>query len=167
MRIALITIGVIVALVVIVAAIGYALPVKHRGIGEATFKATPETIFTLITNVDGYTTWRSGLKSVETIPSTDGRKRFRELSGHGPIAFVFESVEPNNRLVARIDEKSLPFGGTWIYDVIPTSDGRTTLRITEDGEIYNPVFRFVSRFFTGYDTTIKKYLADVGRKVGG
>jgi hypothetical protein len=167
MRVVLIGVGAIVALGIILVATGYALPVKHRGVGEATFTATPETIFTLITNVDGYTSWRSGLKTVEIIPSTDGRKRFRETSGQGPIAFVVESVEANKRLVTRIDDKSLPFGGTWTYEISPTNDGRTTLRITEDGEIYNPVFRFVSRFFLGYDGTIKTYLADVGKKVGG
>ena len=167
MRYVLIGAGAIGALVIIVVAIGYALPVKHRGTGEATFKATPEAIFALITSVEAFPTWRSGLKSVEMIPSTDGHKRFREISGQGAIAFVIESVEPNSRIVARIDDKSLPFGGTWTYELSPTSDRRTTLRITEDGEIYNPIFRFVSRFFMGYDGTIKAYLADVGKKVGG
>lgn len=47
----------------------------------------------------------------------------------------------------------------------PAADGGTTLRITEDGEIYNPVFRFVSRFFMGYDRTAKTYLADAGKKL--
>ena len=165
MKYALIGVGAAIVLVLIVVAVGYALPVKHRGEAEATFKGTPETIFALITNVEAFPTWRSGLKSVELIPSTDGRKRFRELSGDGPIAYVIESAEPSRRLVTRIDDKSLPFGGTWTYELSPTTDGRTTLQITEDGEIYNPIFRFVSRFFMGYDRTIKTYLADVGKKV--
>jgi hypothetical protein len=166
MRYTLTGAGAVVALVLIVVAVGYALPVKHRGEAEATFGATPETVFALITNVEAFPTWRRGVKSVELIRSTDGRKRFRELSGHGPIAYVIESVESSRRLVTRIDDKSLPFGGTWSYELTPTTDGGTRLRITEDGEIYNPVFRFVSRFFVGYDQTIKTYLADVAKKVG-
>lgn len=158
--------GAIVLVVAIAVAVGYALPVKHRASGESTFKATPDSIFTLITTVEAFPTWRSGVKAVEILPATDGRKRFREVSGHGSITFVVESTEPNKRLVTRIDDKSLPFGGTWTYDLSPTGAGRTTLRITEDGEVYNPIFRFVSRFVMGYDGTIKTYLADVGKRVG-
>jgi hypothetical protein len=39
------------------------------------------------------------------------------------------------------------------------------LRITEDGEVYNPVFRFVSRFVMGHTATMDKYLADVGKAI--
>jgi hypothetical protein len=40
----------------------------------------------------------------------------------------------------------------------PQSQG-CLLTITEEGEIYNPVFRFVSRFVIGYTATIDGYLA--------
>lgn len=164
MRLALICAGVIVLLVVVALAVGYSLPVKHRAEVSATFKAAPDTVFALITNVEAFPTWRSGLKSVELIPSTDGRKRFREVSGDGTIAYVIESAELGKRLVTRIDDKSLPFGGTWEYELSPAPGGSTTLQIVEAGEIYNPVFRLTSRFFMGYDRTLKTYLADVGRK---
>lgn len=165
MKLVLIGAGTIVALVVILIAIGYSLPVKHRAEVSATFNATPDTVFALITNVEAFPAWRSGLKSVEVIPSTDGHMRFRELSVDGTIAYVVESTEPNRRLVTRIDDKSLPFGGTWDYQLSPAPGGGTVLRIVEAGEIYNPVFRLISRFFMGYDRTIKTYLADVGRKL--
>ena len=166
MRYLLLAIGTLVAIVVVVVAIGYALPVKHRGVAEAVVKASPETLFALITNVDAFPVWRTGLKSAEVLPSADGRRRFRETTSQGSISYVIESLEPNRRLVTRIDDKSLPFGGTWTYELTPAAEGRTTLRITEDGEVYNPVFRFVSRFFMGYDGTIKTYLADVAKKTG-
>jgi hypothetical protein len=31
--------------------------------------------------------------------------------------------------------------------------------IREDGEVYNPVFRFASRFIIGHDATTRKYIA--------
>lgn len=164
MKYAWIGAGVLAAIVVIVLVIGYSLPVKHRASAAATVKASPEALFALITDVDGFASWRSDLKSVEVLPSTDGKKRFREVTGNGPITFVIESAEPNKRLVTRIDDKTLPFGGSWTYELVPTADGRTMLRITEDGEVYNPLFRFVSRFIVGQDGTIKTYLAAVGRK---
>jgi hypothetical protein len=72
---------------------------------------------------------------------------------------------PPARLVTRIADKSLPFGGVWIFQVVPTAEG-SRLNITENGEVYNPVFRFVSRFIFGYDRTLDAYLQDVSRKFG-
>jgi hypothetical protein len=40
------------------------------------------------------------------------------------------------------------------------------LRITEDGEIYNPIFRFASRFVLGYARTQEEYLQELGAKFG-
>ena len=51
----------------------------------------------------------------------------------------------------------MPFGGTWTYRLEPTASG-TRLTITEDGEIYNPTFRFVARFVLGYEGTMTRYL---------
>jgi hypothetical protein len=76
-----------------------------------------------------------------------------------------ESEVPNKRLATRIADPSLPFGGKWTYAILPAGDS-TTLRITEDGEVYNPVFRFVSRFIFGHSATIEEYLRDVGRRFG-
>lgn len=42
----------------------------------------------------------------------------------------------------------------------------TPLAITEDGEVYNPLFRFVSRFLMGYDSTIDTFLRDIAKRVG-
>ena len=37
------------------------------------------------------------------------------------------------------------------------------MRITEDGEIYNPIFRVMARFVFGYEGTIAAYLASLQR----
>jgi hypothetical protein len=66
--------------------------------------------------------------------------------------------------VGRIADSNLPFGGSWTYELAPAGDGETTLRITEDGEVYNPIVRFVSRFVMGHDATIKQYLSAVGTR---
>ena len=59
---------------------------------------------------------------------------------------------------------SLPFGGSWTYELIPTAGG-TMLRITEDGEVYNPLFRFISRFVLGHYKSIDQYLDDLERRL--
>jgi hypothetical protein len=40
------------------------------------------------------------------------------------------------------------------------------MRITEDGEVYNPVFRFVSKFVMGQTATLDAYLKAMGNAVG-
>jgi len=74
-----------------------------------------------------------------------------------------ESIPPA-RLVTKIADK-LPYGGMWTYELAPDGPG-TSLRITEDGEVYNPIFRFVSRFVMGHTATIDASLRDLGKKLG-
>jgi hypothetical protein len=67
--------------------------------------------------------------------------------------------------VRRIADEGLAFGGSWTLEVAEYGEV-TSLTVTEDGEIYNPVFRFVSRFITGQTATIDQYLRALGKKLG-
>lgn len=163
MRYLLIAAAALGAVVAIVLLVGWSLPVKHRASSEATFKASPQALYKLITDVDRFPEWRSSVKRIEHVPDSAGKKRFREVGSDGTILYEVESAAPNQRLVTRIADRSLPFGGSWTYEFVPRGDS-TTLRITEGGEVYNPIFRFMSRFIFGHTATIEKYLADV-RKV--
>jgi hypothetical protein len=165
-KFSLIALGVAAVLIgVILVAVGYTLPVKHRAVVTATISAPPDQMYALITNVPAFPTWRTGLRSVEMLPSPDGKRRWREVSKNGTIPFVIEAENAPIELVTRIDSKSLPFGGTWTYELRSDSPARTRLEIAEDGEIYNPIFRLVSRLFLGYDGTLRQYVADVERKL--
>src|ERR1035438_976510 len=59
----------------------------------------------------------------------------------------------------------LPFGGTWSIDISPAPEG-SVVRITEDGQIHNVIFRFMARFFFGYTASIEGCLRDLGRRFG-
>jgi uncharacterized protein YndB with AHSA1/START domain len=156
----LITAAALGTVVLIVLLVGWSLPVKHSATGEATFNSSPESLYQLITDVDRFPQWRSSVKSIERLPDSAGKKRFREVGSDGTILYEVDSALPGQRLVTRIADRSLPFGGSWTHELIPRGDS-TTLRITENGEVYNPIFRFVSRFVFGHTATIEKYLADV------
>jgi uncharacterized protein YndB with AHSA1/START domain len=168
MRYALITIGVIVALVLIVVVVGWTLPVRHRASVARTYNASPSTVFSLITDVQSFPSWRKEVTRVELLADADGHTRWREVTGNGPpITFVVDRSIPDRLLVARIADTNLAFGGTWTYELTPAGNGvgGTTLRITEDGEVYNPLFRFVSRFVMGHEATIKQYQSAVGTRL--
>jgi hypothetical protein len=83
----------------------------------------------------------------------------------GAESKVAGRVRTLRRHVDRIADPSLPFGGRWIYDLASDGSG-TALTITEEGEVYNPVFRFVSRFIMGHTRTIDRYIADLQRASG-
>lgn len=69
---------------------------------------------------------------------------------------ITERVPPQ-RLVTRI-KPGQPFGGSWTITV-----NGDEVSITENGEVYNPIFRFMSRFVFGHtatmDATLKKLRA--------
>jgi hypothetical protein len=151
----------LVALVVLVILVGLMLPKAHRASRVAAFQQSPEAIFAAIT---GPQDWRPGITVVD--PSAPGGpRRWREDTSHGSITFEQTVFDPPRLYGSQIVDENLPFGGTWTWEITPTSDG-CTLRITEDGEVYNPIFRFVSRFIIGHTSTIDAYLTALGKKFG-
>ncbi|HSR42141.1 MAG TPA: SRPBCC family protein, partial [Longimicrobiales bacterium] len=84
----------------------------------------------------------------------------------GTMTIETVEAEVPTRLVTRIADEDLPFGGTWTYELEPTGDGRTRVTITEDGEVYNPVFRFMARFVFGHTATMDTYLDGLEARMG-
>jgi hypothetical protein len=152
-----------VALVAIVAVLGAMLPRGHRATRQARYRQKPEAIYFTFA---GPSDWRSGVKASGSLPDRDGRKQWWEQDTHGH-KITYELVEDKmpSRRVTRIAEKNLPFGGAWTIDISPTPEG-SVVRITEDGQIHNVIFRFLARFFFGYTAGIEGCLRDLGRRFG-
>jgi hypothetical protein len=102
---------------------------------------------------------------VEIVSAAGDRVRFTEVSGTGPLTMEVSEMSPPRRLVTTIVGEGLPFGGAWAYSVEPDGTG-SRITISEHGEVYNPLFRFVSRYIMGHATTLETYLAALGRKYG-
>jgi uncharacterized protein YndB with AHSA1/START domain len=165
MRYVLIAIGILLTLLLCVVLIGWALPKHHHVTMERVYRATPMDVFALIRDVGAYPSWRSGLTHVEVLPDERGRLRWREMTkGGGPITYVLEESVPERKLVSRIADTNLPFGGAWTYELTSVGTDAVELSITEDGDVYNPIFRFVSRFVMGHTATIERYLDDVEKR---
>jgi hypothetical protein len=118
-----------------------------------------------LTDIEAFPTWRGDLKSVRRLPDRDGKTAWVEEGRSGKITFVFDRMDAPHALVSRIADPSLPFGGTWTCGITPVADG-SRLTITEAGEIYNPLFRFMARFVFGYDGSINAYLSALEKKFG-
>jgi hypothetical protein len=158
-------IAILVATVVFVVAVGYSLPQSHTAARAISVRQKPADVFALISNFKDAPAWRSDVQIVELLSTEDSHTRFREKGANGSLTYEVIELNPPVRMVTRIADKNLPFGGTWTFELVPAADG-TRLNITEHGEIYNPVFRFVSRFILGYNRTIDTYLQNVSRKFG-
>ena len=148
------------ALIAIVAGVGATLPVDHRATGESEYAVTRDSLYAILTDVEGYPEWRSGMKRVERREPVEGKERWLEVTGDGAILYERIEARPGRRIVTRIADPGLPFGGRWTLELEDVVGG-TRLRITEEGEIYNPVFRFVSKYIFGHDATIEAFLADL------
>ena len=160
----LLTIAGLAATVALAAVAGLFLPKGHRASRTVVHAAPPAAVYAVITDVAKFPEWRSDVTSVEVLGGPPGSGRFREHGKDGPIAYRVEAREENSRLVTRIDDPSLPFGGTWTFELRPVPEG-TALTITEDGEIHNPLFRVMSKlFFSPYDT-IDRYHASLAARL--
>ena len=107
-------------------------------------------------------TWRTGLESVTVENPAPESMKWTEYGDYGEIPLrVVERVEPS-RLVVVIDSKELPFGGRWTYQ-LDEVDAGTRISITEEGSVYNPLFRVMSSLFMSDYDTLDTFLTDLGK----
>jgi hypothetical protein len=166
----IVIIAALVAIVGLIALIGALLPQNHVATRATRFRRSPQELFQAITNYSDFPNWRPGVKSVEPLPDRDGHRMWLERASHDAVPYeVIESAPPDSSgralLVTKIADPKLPYSGTWTYELAAV-DGGTELRITERGEVYNPIFRSVSRFVMGHTKTIDDYLWALGKKFG-
>jgi hypothetical protein len=154
----------LVVLVAVMAAVGAMLPRDHHASRKARYHVAPEVLYAVLA---GPPDWRTGVKSYGELPDLDGRKRWwEEDTHHHKIIYELAEAKPPGRLVTRIAQPGLPFGGGWTFEIALIPSGGAELRVTEDGEIYNVIFRFMARFLFGYTGSIETYLRDLGAKFG-
>lgn len=158
--------GGLVLLVLVVGGIGLVLPVDHTASAERVVQGTPDAVWATITSVAAMPSWRPGLEEAERLPDVDGLPVWRESGPTGSMTLQVTVFEPPRRLVTRIADEGLPFGGTWTYE-LETTGAETRVTLTEHGEVYNPIFRFVSRFVLGHDATMVAYLDGLEARMAG
>jgi hypothetical protein len=165
MRIVLWSLLALASLIILITVIGALLPRDHLATRIARYHQPPEVIWKAITDVDAMPNWREGLKSVQHLPDRNGLPAHLEITTDGKIPFETIEMTPPQKLVTRIADPKLPFGGTWTFEIVPAADG-ATLRIIENGYVSNPFFRFMSRFVFSQTATMEIYLKSLAKKFG-
>ena len=161
MKWVLIGVAVLAAIVLVVTVVGLLLPKNHTAQRSAKINVAPATIWAELTAIEAFTAWRPDVKKVERISET----RWVEEGGNGRITFERVEAEAPRRLVTRIADDTLPFGGTWTYELVADGAG-TRVSITENGEGKNPIFRFMSKLIFGHTKTLDDYLRALAKKHG-
>ena len=144
--------------------VGMTLPEAHTASRSVRFAAGPERVRETILDVTAYPQWRRGIDSVAPIEGSPGSLAWREIGAGDRVAYEADTTS-QSRIVSRITTKGLPYGGSWEYAIEP-DNGATRLTITEHGEVYNALFRFMSRYVMGHGSTIETYIRDLGGRLG-
>jgi hypothetical protein len=147
--------------------VGSRLSPEHTASCVALFaKSPPEVIWERLVDVARYPKWRPDLKAIEELETDEqGALRWIENGRFGRVPFErVEAVRPE-RFVVRITDPTLPFGGSWSYELDGRVEG-TRLTITERAQVREPVFRFLTRYLFGKHSTMRRFVARLGRELG-
>jgi uncharacterized protein YndB with AHSA1/START domain len=156
---------ILAGMLILIAAIGWLLPKNHVATRIGHYHQPARAIWAAITDVEAMPSWREGLRSVTRLPDRNGLPAHLEVTSSGKLPMETIELIPPQRLVTRIADPKLPFGGTWTFEIAPVADG-ATLRITERGYVTNPFFRFMSRLVFSQTSTMETYLKSLAKKFG-
>jgi hypothetical protein len=154
----------LVGLIAIAAVVGMMLPKAHEAWSSTSYRAKPEQVYAVVTDFAKYPEWRTGVTRMD-ITGGGTSPLVTEHGSNGVIPYKLELMQPPSKIVMRIADPNLSFGGTWTFEIAPQDSG-SELLITENGEIYNPLFRVMSKLFFSPTKTIETYLADLKRRLG-
>lgn len=164
--------GVIVLLLLIAGGLiyfdGTRLPATHTVSVSGVVPAPQDKVFALITDVKDGSNWRPRVKSVITLQPDQGRDRWVEhYAYHQYMTFLaVQTVAPTLRQV-KLDEPRAAYGGTWTYELSPGPTPATTeLKITEDGYINPPIYRFMMAHVMGPTKNLDDYMKDIQAAAG-
>ncbi len=156
---------VLIAVVAIVTIGGLMIPKAHVATSTARYSRSPDEVFKAISDFQALPTWRKDLKKIERLRDQNGHSVWREDGEFGPITYEVMENAPPKRLVTRLADPDLPYSGTWTYEVVPVAGG-ATLKITENGEVKNPIFRFLAHYVFGTTSTMKTVQTNLATSFG-
>jgi len=127
----------------------------------------PEIVWATIIDFSSQASWRKDLKAITHIGQQDGKSVWLEEYQDGMAIPLETTIADSPRFLIRtITDPNLPFRGNWEYKITSLPNGGSILRITEYGEIKNPVFRFLGHYVFNQAETIETYLKNFVSKFG-
>jgi hypothetical protein len=153
----------LLALVILTWAVGALLPRTHMASRAARFAQPPEAVWQVVSDLSGFAKWAPRVTGVTRLADQNGHPVWTML-GESELPLEVEELRPY-RMVTRIANPRLPFGGTWTWEIADAGAG-CTVTITERGEIKSSLFRALARFVFGYTSNLDSYLEALGKHFG-
>lgn len=169
MRIAIIIVAAFVSVVVLalllMVVLGSLLPKEHSVTRSVLLHKSPESVYAVVRDFASTPKWRADVREVQVMTEPGGRVTFREAGKQGTVNYELTEDVPARRMVTRIADTDLGYAGKWTYTFVAEGPN-TRLTITEDGEVSNLIFRFLSRYAFGHTVTLDAYLTSLGKQFG-
>jgi len=166
--------GVVLTVVGLACSVGAVLPRDHVATGSLAVRAGADAVWQAIRDVEGLPSWRRSVNKIEGVERDGerGARRWTEHGTHGPMTMIVDECVEAKRLVTRIDDTKLPFGGSWTFELTPVEDAdgggvSTRVRITERGFVKMPPMRAIAKVFMDPRANLVAYLQDLSAKHGG
>ena len=160
MRIAL---GFLTVAMAVLFTAGLVLPAEHTDIGRAVVSRSPETVWRVLTDLDGMPLWRSDVTAVERLPDLMGKPAWREIGRHGARVVEASQAEPPRRLVIQGATEGQPSLPIRTFELVSTGAG-TEVTVTERIASRNPFRRVLVRLSVPRPA-IERFLRDLTQRL--
>jgi hypothetical protein len=155
-----------ILLTVLVYGVGLLMPAERTVTKTTLIDGLPELVFRIATDVDKYTEWRSGLRSL-TVESRGDLWSWTEVSDGGTTIRLRETQKtPLSKFVVEF-EGSSGIHGRWVGDFEPSNEDRTKLTCSETMIIDNPLLRLPAYVLFNTGARLDVLLGDLNRRVAG
>ena len=145
------TLAALLLLGAVIWGVGSMLPIQHRAAASRVLAADADSVWRRIDRVAEWPSWQD--LTVELVAEDTVR-----VAQEGQVLLYHLDRTRPRTLVTAIVSPGLPFGGRWTWTVVPSASGSAVVTIVEDGEVYDPFFRFFGRFVFGHDRSIRAAL---------
>jgi uncharacterized protein YndB with AHSA1/START domain len=162
----LITIHVVlISIVIIILVIGFFLPRQKSARRSIELNASPEEIWSVVTNHELQPRWRTGLKKVKVLEHTPDGEVWSEFPVNGP-AMTFRTLKAMPPVRCEIGmEKSKGFTIRRVLEFEQLNIHATRISIEEYADIKNPFTRVLAYLQFDPAEAIDRYLSDLTTEI--
>lgn len=167
MRWVIIILVALIALVIAIFAAGAVLPRKHTASMMTRIAQPQQVVWQTVINHADDPKWRPQLANIQQVADRNGHAVWLETYTDGmKLELEDAAVDAPKLLVREVRDTGNMFSGKWTIDITANGDNACTVTITENGEVPNPFFRFMSRFVFGHTKSMEQYLTALASKFG-
>jgi hypothetical protein len=151
----LIFIGALILIVGIVYIIGLSMPVAHSVSSTAEINAPVDSIWNRITTFKDYPEWR---KNITTVEATSEDEWIETDEHDDKVPYKLSILEDKRKIKTELTGNNGFYNGYWIIEISSSASNSTTIKIIENGNVYNAFFRVMAN----PTSTINTYLKYLG-----